>query len=121
MTGWTDSHTHTHTCSLIYKDIYVITSLLFPLCRSHTGYLSQFVSHAVPQPDNAEYLLQKSGVTVEACMAGESSDNIFLLSGNQLSKSFGSDTSLKVINLIPNSYFCCLYKTNHSTINFFSM
>jgi len=36
---------------------------------SHTGYLSQFVSHAVPQPDNAEYLLQKSGVTVEACMA----------------------------------------------------
>ena len=39
--------------------------------RSHTGYLSQFVSHDVPQPDNAEYLLQKSGVTVEACMAGE--------------------------------------------------
>ena len=26
---------------------------------SHTGYLSQFVSHPVPQPDNAEYLLHK--------------------------------------------------------------
>jgi len=36
---------------------------------SHTGYLSQFVSKAVPQPDNAEYLLQKSGVTLEACLA----------------------------------------------------
>ena len=34
------------------------------------GFLSQFVSHPVAQPDNAEYLLQKSGVTVEACMAG---------------------------------------------------
>ena len=34
------------------------------------GFLSQFVSKPVPQPDNAEYLLQKSGVTVEACMAG---------------------------------------------------
>ena len=38
---------------------------------SHTGYLSQFASHDVPQPDNAEYLLQRSGVTVEACLAGE--------------------------------------------------
>jgi len=36
---------------------------------SHTGYLSQFVSHDVPQPDNAEFLLQRSGVTVEACLA----------------------------------------------------
>ena len=27
---------------------------------SHTGYLSQFVSHDVPQPDNAEYLLHRS-------------------------------------------------------------
>ena len=36
---------------------------------SHTGYLSQFVSHEVAQPDNAEYLLQRSGVTVEACLA----------------------------------------------------
>lgn len=36
---------------------------------SNTGFLSQFVSKPVPQPDNAEYLLQKSGVTVEACMA----------------------------------------------------
>jgi len=36
---------------------------------SHTGYLSQFVSHDVPQPDNAEYLLHRSGVTVEACLA----------------------------------------------------
>ena len=39
-------------------------NILFP------GYLSQFVSHLVPQPDNAEYLIQKTGVTVEACMAG---------------------------------------------------
>ena len=38
---------------------------------SHTGYLSQFASHDVPQPNNAEYLLQRSGVTVEACLAGE--------------------------------------------------
>lgn len=36
---------------------------------SHTGFLSQFASHLVPQPDNAEYLLQRSGVTVEACLA----------------------------------------------------
>jgi len=36
---------------------------------SHTGYLSQFVSHPVAQPDNAEYLLQRSGVTIEACLA----------------------------------------------------
>jgi len=36
---------------------------------SHTGFLSQFVDHLVPQPDNAEYLLQKSGVTIEACLA----------------------------------------------------
>ena len=34
-----------------------------------SGYLSQFVSHDVPQPDNAEYLLHRSGVTVEACLA----------------------------------------------------
>ena len=34
------------------------------------GYLSQFASHLVPQPDNAEYLIQRTGVTVEACMAG---------------------------------------------------
>jgi len=36
---------------------------------SHTGFLSQFASHNVPQPDNAEYLMQRSGVTVEACLA----------------------------------------------------
>ena len=35
-----------------------------------SGYLSQFASHLVPQPDNAEYLIQRTGVTVEACMAG---------------------------------------------------
>lgn len=39
-----------------------------------TGFLSQFVSHPVPQPDNAEYLLQKSGVTLEACLAGKRMD-----------------------------------------------
>jgi len=36
---------------------------------SHTGFLSQFANHLVPQPDNAEYLLQKTGVTVEACLS----------------------------------------------------
>jgi len=36
---------------------------------SNTGFLSQFVDHLVPQPDNAEYLLQRSGVTIEACLA----------------------------------------------------
>jgi len=36
---------------------------------SHTGFLSQFADHLVSQPDNAEYLLQRSGVTVEACLA----------------------------------------------------
>ena len=36
------------------------------------GFLSQFASHPVPQPDNAEYLLStRTGVTVEACMAGK--------------------------------------------------
>ena len=50
---------------------FVRNIFLTSVSRSHTGYLSQFVSHDVPQPDNAEYLLQKSGVTVEACMAGE--------------------------------------------------
>ena len=48
-----------------------ILDICVRVSRSHTGYLSQFVSHDVPQPDNAEYLLQRSGVTVEACMAGE--------------------------------------------------
>ena len=32
------------------------------------------MSHPVPQPDNAEYLLQKSGVTLEACLAGKRMD-----------------------------------------------
>ncbi|XP_023339500.1 uncharacterized protein LOC111709818 [Eurytemora carolleeae] len=36
---------------------------------SDTGFLSQFVSKPVPQPDNAEYLLQRSGVTIEACLS----------------------------------------------------
>ena len=49
----------------------ICLDIVVHLSRSHTGYLSQFVSHDVPQPDNAEYLLQRSGVTVEACMAGE--------------------------------------------------
>ena len=37
---------------------------------SHTGFLSQFTAHPVPQPDNAEYLSQRTPVTVEACLAG---------------------------------------------------
>lgn len=36
---------------------------------SNTGFLSQFADHKVPQPDNAEFLLHRSGVTVEACLA----------------------------------------------------
>lgn len=37
---------------------------------SHTGYIGQFLSgRPVPQPDNAEHLLQKSPVTQEACLS----------------------------------------------------
>jgi len=37
---------------------------------SHTGYIGQFLSgNSVGQPDNAEYLLNPSGVTVEACLS----------------------------------------------------
>jgi len=36
---------------------------------SHTGYIGQFLSSPVPQPDNAEYRLNPSGVTVEACLS----------------------------------------------------
>ena len=57
----TPGHTQVVTVFKPYK-----LSLLF------LGFLSQFASHLVPQPDNAEYLLQRSGVTVEACLAGMS-------------------------------------------------
>ena len=34
------------------------------------GYIGQFLDgHPVPQPDNAEYLLNKSPVTQEACVS----------------------------------------------------
>lgn len=36
---------------------------------SRTGFIGQFLAHDVPQPDNAEYLLNPSLATVEACLA----------------------------------------------------
>ena len=38
---------------------------------SRTGYIGQFLgsSNAVPQPDNAEYLLNRGPVTQEACLS----------------------------------------------------
>jgi len=75
---------------------------------SHTGYLSQFVSHLVPQPDNAEYLIQKTGVTVEACMAVQNNWYNDGISWHDTacyrSKQFMCEDSDKMVNRVKNDH-----------------
>jgi len=75
---------------------------------SHTGFLSQFVDHHVPQPDNAEYLLQRSGVTVEACLTVNNnwySDGVeWHDSACYRTKQFVCEDSDKMVNLVKHRH-----------------
>jgi len=75
---------------------------------SKTGFLSQFASHLVPQPDNAEYLLQRTGVTVEACMAVQNNwfnDGVsWHDSACYRTKQFMCEDSDKMVNRVKNKH-----------------